>query len=186
DMCPAATPRRANMSPLLTARPSVSVSLRLLGATVVMALIAASIPFFGGDGRSSAVVPACLTVGIICAALVSHLLHASAKATGDGRLAWMSVGTTLGLIGLALTLFSQPRLFPHASQVSMSEDAPAARYLLWHLALLAAAAFALAGWEPRLRSLLIFGGLGALLLAWAAVVSTPFGARAAYGGFFSA
>jgi len=53
------------MSPLLTARPSVSVTLRLLGATVVMALIAASIPFFGGDGRSSAVVPACLTVGIL-------------------------------------------------------------------------------------------------------------------------
>ena len=171
------------MSPLLTARPSVSVTLRLLGATVVMALIAASIPFFGGDGRSSAVVPACLTVGIVCAALVSHLLHASAKATGDGRLAWMSVGTTLGLIGLALTLFSQPSLFPDGSPVSMSEDASAARYLLWHLALLAAAAFALAGWEPRLRSLLIFGGLGALLLAWAAVVSTPFGDLASNGGF---
>ena len=118
-----------------------------------MALIAAAVPFFGGDGRSSAVVPRVLTLGIVCAALVSHLLHASAKATGDGRLAWMSVGTTLALIGLALTLLSQPSLFPDGSPVTMSEDAGAARYLLWHLALLAAAAFALAGWEPKLRSL---------------------------------
>ena len=35
------------MSPLLTARPSISVTLRLLAATLVMALIAASVPFFG-------------------------------------------------------------------------------------------------------------------------------------------
>ncbi|MDA0162070.1 EAL domain-containing protein [Solirubrobacter ginsenosidimutans] len=171
------------MSPLLTARPSVSVTLRLLGATLVMALIAASIPFFGGDGRSSAVVPACLTLGIVCAALMSHLLFASAKATGDGRLAWMSVGTTLALVGLALTLFSQPSLFPGGAPVGMNADAGAARYLLWHVALLAAAGFALAGWAPKLRSLLIFGGLGVLLLAWAAVVSTPFGELASSSGF---
>src|SRR3954447_20627394 len=65
----------------------------------------------------------------------------------------------------------------------MREDAAAARYLLWHLALLTAAGFALAGWAPKLRSLLIFGGLGALLLAWAAVVSTPFGDLASSSGF---
>ncbi len=123
------------MSPLLTARPSVSVTLRLVGATAVMALIAAAIPFFGGDGRSSAVVPACLTLGIVCAALVSHLLYASSKATGDGRLAWMSVGTTLALIGLALTLLSQPSLFPDGSPVTKGADAGAARYALWHIAL---------------------------------------------------
>ena len=122
-------------------------------------------------------------VGIVCAALVEPPAAASAKATGDGRLAWMSVGTTLALIGLALTLFSQPSLFPGGAPSSMSADAAAARYLLWHVALLAAAAFALAGWAPRLRSLLIFGGLGALLLAWAAVVSTPFGDLASNDGF---
>jgi EAL domain-containing protein (putative c-di-GMP-specific phosphodiesterase class I) len=171
------------MSPLLTARPSISVTLRLLSATLVMALIAVAIPFLGGDGRSSAVVPATLTVGIVCAALLSHLLHASAKATGDGRLAWMSVGTTLALIGLVLTLLSQPSLFPDGAPVEMGEDAAAGRYLLWHLALLTAAGLALAGWEPKLRSLLIFGGLGALLLAWAAVASTPFGDLASGGGF---
>jgi EAL domain-containing protein (putative c-di-GMP-specific phosphodiesterase class I) len=171
------------MSPLLTARPSVSVTLRLVGATVVMALIAAAVPFFGGDGRSSAVAPAVLTLAIVCAALLSHLLFASARATGDGRLAWMSVGTTLALVGLVLTLLSQPSLFPDGSPVTMSEDASAARYLLWHVALLAAAAFALAGLEPKLRSQLIFGGLGALLLAWAAVVSTPLGDLASSEGF---
>ena len=95
----------------------------------------------------------------------------------------MSVGTTLALIGLALTLFALPSLFPDGAPVDQSADAGAARYLLWHLALLAAAAFALAGWEPKLRSLLIFGGLGALLLAWAAVASTPFGDLASNDGF---
>jgi EAL domain-containing protein (putative c-di-GMP-specific phosphodiesterase class I) len=95
----------------------------------------------------------------------------------------MSVGTTLALVGLVLTLLSQPSLFPDGSPVTMSEDASAARYLLWHVALLAAAAFALAGLEPKLRSQLIFGGLGALLLAWAAVVSTPLGDLASSEGF---
>jgi EAL domain-containing protein (putative c-di-GMP-specific phosphodiesterase class I) len=171
------------MSPLLTARPSVSVTLRLIAATAVTALLATAVPFLGGDGRSSAVVPAVLAVGVVCAALVSHLLFASARATGDGRLAWMSVGTTLALIGLALTLFAQPTLFADGSPVNTSPDAGAARYVLWHAALLAAAAFALAGWEPRPRSLLIFGGLGILLLAWAAVVSIPLGDLASGDGF---
>jgi EAL domain-containing protein (putative c-di-GMP-specific phosphodiesterase class I) len=171
------------MSPLLTARPSVSVTLRLVGATLVMAVFAASVPFFGGDGRSSAAVPACLALGITCAALVSHLLFASAKATADGRLAWMSMGTTLALVGLLLTLFALPSLFADGGPVDQSPDSGCARYLIWHLALIAAAAIALAGWEPKLRSLLIFGGLGALLLAWAAVASSPFGDLASNEGF---
>jgi EAL domain-containing protein (putative c-di-GMP-specific phosphodiesterase class I) len=170
------------MSPLLTARPSVSVTLRLAAATGVTALIAAAVPFLGGDGRASALVPACLTLAIVCAALVSHLLYVSARATGDGRLAWLSIGTTLALAGLALTLLSQPSLFPDGSPVSMSDDAAAGRYLLWHLALLAAVGLALSGWEPRLRFLLIFGGLGALLLAWAAVAVTPLGGLASDSG----
>src|SRR4051794_22957477 len=92
ERCPARIPRKAYMSPLLTARPSVSVTLRLLAACAVTGVVAAFVPLAGGDGESSAAVPACLTVGIICAALVSHLLYASAKATDDSRLAWMSVG----------------------------------------------------------------------------------------------
>ena len=100
------------MSPLLTARPSVSVTLRLLGACVVMAVVAAFVPLAGGDGESSAAVPACLTLGIVCAALVSHMLYASAAATGDQRLAWLSVGTTLALIGLIIDAGRAPEPVP--------------------------------------------------------------------------
>ena len=127
--------------------------------------------------------PAALAIGITCAALISHLLFVSGKATDDPRLAWLSVGTTLALIGLLLTLFALPSLFAGGGPVEQSADAGAARYLVWHVALIAAAAIALAGVEPKLRSLLIFGGLGALLLAWAAVASTPFGDLASNEGY---
>src|SRR3954469_23943680 len=110
--------RKADMSPLLTARPSVSVTLRLLGACLITVLIAGFIPLAGGDGASSAAVPACLTVGIICAALMSHMLHASAKATSDPRMAWLAAGTTVALAGLTLTLLAQPTLFPDGAPVS--------------------------------------------------------------------
>jgi EAL domain-containing protein (putative c-di-GMP-specific phosphodiesterase class I) len=171
------------MSPLLTARPSVSVTLRLLGACAVTAALAAALPFFGADGRSSAAVPAALALGATCAALLSHLLYASGKATDDPRLAWLSVGTTVALLGLLATLFALPSLFADGGPISQSADAGAARYLVWHAALPAAAIVALAGVEPRLRSLLIFGGLGALLPAWAAVASSPFGELASGDGY---
>lgn len=170
------------MSPLLTARPSVSVTLRLVGATLVMALAAAAVPFLGGDGRSSAAVPACLTLAIVCAALVGHLLFASARAIGDPRMAWLSAGTTVAVIGLLTSLFALGSLFPDGGPVEQSADAGAARYLIWHVALIASGAVALAGWEPRLRSLFIFGGLGALLLAWAAVAPSTFGDLASNDG----
>jgi EAL domain-containing protein (putative c-di-GMP-specific phosphodiesterase class I) len=171
------------MSPLLTARPSVSVTMRLAVATAVMALVAFAVPFFGGDGRSSAAVPACITLGAVCAALVSHLSHASARATGDARLAWISAGTTLALVGLLLTLFALPSLFPDGALFSQGADAGAARYLVWHAALAAAGVLALSGLAPTRSSLLIFGGLGALLLTWAAVASSPFGDLASDDGF---
>src|SRR3954447_7461221 len=119
------------MSPLLTARPSVSVTLRLLGACVVTALVAAFVPLAGGDGQSSAAVPACLTLGIVCAALVSHLLYASSKAE-DPRMAWLSVGTTIAMLGLIGSLLALPSVFPDGGPVSQTEDAAAARYLIWH------------------------------------------------------
>ncbi len=173
------------MSPLLTARPSVSVTLRLLGACAVTILIAATVPLAGGDGRSSAAVPACLALGITCAALLSHLLFASARPASDPRLVWLSAGTTIAGLGLLTTLFALPTLFAGGGPVDQSPDSSAARYLVWHAALIAACAIALAGWAPRLRSLLIFGGLGALLLAWAAVDPSPFGELASENGFSS-
>jgi EAL domain-containing protein (putative c-di-GMP-specific phosphodiesterase class I) len=164
------------MSPLLTARPSVSVTLRLVGACVVTALAAATVAFTGHDGRSSAAAPACLAVGCVCAALVAHMLNASWKANDDGRLAWMCAGVTVALIGLVTTLFTSPAVFPNGSSIfSQSGDAAATRYLIIHLALVVAGALAIAGVSPRPRSLLIFGGLGFLLLAWAAVDSSPVG-----------
>ncbi len=171
------------MSPLLTARPSVSVAMRLVGACVVMVVVAASVPLAGGDGESSAAVPACLALAIVCAALVGHMLFASSRATDDGRLAWLSVGTTIAFLGLITALFALPSLFPNGGIIDQSPDSDAARYLIWHVALIAAAVIALAGLEPRLRSLLIFGGLGALLLAWAAVGSSPLGDLASADGF---
>jgi EAL domain-containing protein (putative c-di-GMP-specific phosphodiesterase class I) len=171
------------MSPLLTTRPSVSVTIRLVGACVVAVAVAASVPLAGGDGESSAAVPACLALAIVCAALVSHMLYASSAATGDRRLAWLSAGTTVALIGLITSLAALPSLFPDGGPVQQTEDAAAARYLIWHLALVASAAIALAGVDASKRNLLLFGGPGALLLAWAAVAPAPLGDLASGDGF---
>jgi EAL domain-containing protein (putative c-di-GMP-specific phosphodiesterase class I) len=170
------------MSPLLTARPTTSVTLRLVGACAVTGLIALTVALTGHGGRSSAAVPACLAAACVCAALVGHMAFYSARATGDGRLAWISIGVTIALSGLLTSLFADHALFPDGGPVRQTADAGAARYLLWHLALVAAGALAIAGLAPRPRSLLTFGGLGFLLLAWAAVASSPFGALASPGG----
>jgi EAL domain-containing protein (putative c-di-GMP-specific phosphodiesterase class I) len=163
------------MSPLLTARPSVSVTLRLIGACVVTALAAAVMAIAGDGSRSSAAVPAGLAVGCVCAALVAHMFHASGKATDDGRLVWMSAGVTVALVALITSLVASPALFPDGGPVTQNGDAASTRYLIMHLALVVAGAFAIAGASPRPRSLLLFGGLGFLLLAWAAVDSSPVG-----------
>lgn len=157
--------------------------MRLAAACGVMVLAAAAVPFLGGDVGSSTAITATLVLAITCAALVSHLLYASAKAAADPRLAWLSAGTTVAVLALVLSLFALPSLFTDGGPVSQAEDARAARYLIWHAALIAAGAIALAGWAPRVRSLLLFGGLGVLLLAWAAVASAPFGDLASADGF---
>ncbi|HET6551281.1 MAG TPA: EAL domain-containing protein, partial [Solirubrobacter sp.] len=174
------------MSPLLTARPSVTVTLRLVAACGVMVVAAAIVPLAGGDGSSSAAVPACLALAITCCALVGHMLYASARATDDGRLAWLSAGATVAFLGLVTTLFALPSLFPNGGPIQQTADAGVARYLLWHLALVAAAVCALGGLAARVRSLLIFGGLGALLLAWAAVAPSPLGDLASDSGYSAA
>ena len=104
-------------------------------------------------------------------------------ATDDRRLAWLSVGTTLAFIGLLTTLFALPSLFPDGG-ISRAERGRRRRALP-DLARRAdrRGRLALAGLEPRLRTLLIFGGLGALLLAWAAVASSPLGDLASGDGF---
>src|SRR3954468_19500403 len=163
------------MSPLLTARPSVSVTLRLVGPCVVTAVAAGLVALAGHGGGVGGRPPACLSVGVVCAALVAHMFHASWKAVDDGRLAWMAAGVTVAFAGLVTTLLAMPALVPADSLLSQSGDAAATRYLIIHLALVVAGALAIAGVSPRPRSLLIFGGLGFLLLAWAAVDSSPVG-----------
>jgi EAL domain-containing protein (putative c-di-GMP-specific phosphodiesterase class I) len=170
------------MSPLLTARPSPSVTLRLVGACGVTALIALVVALTEHGGRASAVVPACLAVGCVCAALVGHMAYASARAVGDGRLAWIAAGVTVAVAGLLGSLLADRALFPGGGLIGQSSDAGAARYLIWHFALVAAGALAIAGLAPRPRSLIAFGGLGLLLLAWAAVASRPFGALSSPSG----
>jgi EAL domain-containing protein (putative c-di-GMP-specific phosphodiesterase class I) len=159
------------------------VTLRLLGACVVTAVVAAFVPLAGGDGESSAAVPACLTVAIICAALVSHMLYASSKALDNRCMAWLSVGTTLALVGLITTLVALPSVFPGGGPVDSGADSAAARYLVWHGALIAAAVLALLRVPATPRNLLLFGGSGALLLTWAAVASSPLGDLADGDGF---
>src|SRR3954452_13701271 len=118
------------MSTLLTARPSVSVTLRLVGACVVTALAAALVAVTGHGGRSSAAAPAGLAVGVVCAALVAHMFHASWKAVGDGRLAWLSAGVTFAFGSLVTTLLAQPALFPGGGPLNQSGDAASTRYLI--------------------------------------------------------
>jgi EAL domain-containing protein (putative c-di-GMP-specific phosphodiesterase class I) len=111
------------------------------------------------------------------------MFYASARGTGDVRLAWLSVGTTLAMIGLIMTLVALPSLFPNGGPVRQTDDANAARYLIWHVLLAGSGIIALAGIAPTLRNLLIFGGLGALLLTWAAVAPSPLGDLASSDGF---
>lgn len=171
------------MSPLLTARPSVSVTLRLLAAVAVTAVVAAFVPLAGGDSESSAAIPACLAVAIVCAALCSHLLWASSNALGDRCLRWLAIGTTIAFAGLITTLMALPSVFAGGGPVDSSADSAAARYLVWHVFLIAGAALAMSSVKATARNLSIFGGLGALLLAWAAVASSPFGDLADGDGF---
>jgi EAL domain-containing protein (putative c-di-GMP-specific phosphodiesterase class I) len=171
------------MSPLLTTRAPVSVNLRLLAACAVTAALAILVALGGGAaGNPTSAVPAALAVGCVCAAVVGHLLHASARAAGDPRLLWVSAGVTLAFLGLLANLLGQPSLFPGGGPVSQGADAMTARYLIWHGALAAAGLIAVAGVAPTLRRLIAFAGAGVLLLGYASIASAPFGDLAPSGG----
>ena len=76
------------------------------------------------------------------------MFYASARGTGDERLAWLSVGTTLAMVGLIMTLVALPSLFPNGGPVRQTDDANAARYLIWHALLAGSGIIALAGVTP--------------------------------------
>jgi EAL domain-containing protein (putative c-di-GMP-specific phosphodiesterase class I) len=160
------------MSPLLTARPSVTVTLRLVGACAATAAIAVVVAMAGGGTASSAAVPAALCIGVVCAALVAHMLYASVRATDDPRLAWMSAGVTIAVAGNVLAILASSAVFPGGGLVTQDGVAGVARYVIWHAALACAGVLALAA-VPHRRSLAAFGGVCLALLALT-VGTSPF------------
>jgi len=174
------------MSPLLSMRAPISVNVRLLAACGVMAVSAFVVALGAGADEPTAAVPACLAVGAVCAALVAHLLYASARTVADPRLLWMSAGVTVAFAGLVATLLGQPTISPHGGPISQAEDALAARYVIWHVALLAAGAIAVSAIRTRPRELVAFGAGGLALLLWASLADAPFGDLAAADGSYHA
>ena len=164
------------MSPLLNTRPSEQVTYRLLAACLVMAALAIVIAISAGDyGRPSGASPAFLGAGAVCAALVAYLLTASARAVGDPKLRWMAAGSAIACAGLMLSLLGQPTIFPAGGLIEQSADAAAARYLIWHAGLAAAAVLAVAGARPTRERLTALIVPSALLLAWSSVAEAPLG-----------
>jgi EAL domain-containing protein (putative c-di-GMP-specific phosphodiesterase class I) len=164
------------MSPLLNTRPSERVMHRLLAACGVMAALAIVIAISAGDyGRPTGATPAFLGAGAVCAALVAYLLAASARAVGDPRLVWMAAGSAVACAGLFASILGLPTIFPTGGPVAQTADALAARYVVWHAGLAAAAVLAVAGVRPtpgRIAALIV---PSALLLVWSAVADAPLG-----------
>ncbi|HET8950003.1 MAG TPA: EAL domain-containing protein [Solirubrobacteraceae bacterium] len=164
------------MSPLLNTRPSDRVTHRLLAACLVMAALAIAIAISAGDyGRPLGASPAFLGAGTVCAALIAYLLAASARAMADPKLTWMAAGTGIACAGLLLSLLGSPTIFPTDAPVTQSADAGAARYLVWHAGLAAAAVLAVAGVLPTRGRLVALIAPFALLLAWTSFVDAPLG-----------
>jgi EAL domain-containing protein (putative c-di-GMP-specific phosphodiesterase class I) len=174
------------MSPLLSMRAPISVNVRLLGACAVTALFALVVAFGAGTDEPTAAAAACFAVGAVCAALVAHLLSASARTVTDTRLLWMSAGVTVAFAGLVSSLLGQPTISPHGGPISQGEDAMVARYVLWHAALLSAGIIAVAGVRARPRELVAFGAGGIALLLWASLSDAPLGDLAAADGGYHA
>jgi EAL domain-containing protein (putative c-di-GMP-specific phosphodiesterase class I) len=164
------------LSPLLNTRPSERVTYRLLAACLVMAALAVVIALSAGDyGRPSGASPAFLSVGTVCAALVAYLLAASARAVADPKLSWMAAGAGIACAGLLLSVLASPTIFPSGGPVSQEADAAAARYLVWHAGLAAAAVLAVSGLRPQPRRLAALIAPFALLLIWTSAVDAPLG-----------
>jgi EAL domain-containing protein (putative c-di-GMP-specific phosphodiesterase class I) len=173
------------MSPVLSLRAPVSVNARLLAACLVTAAVAFIVALSaGGSARPTAAVPACLAVGCVCAALVGHLTHASARTVGDSRLLWMSAGVTVAFAGLVMEVFGQRSILADGGPVAQGADNSAARFVIWHVALLAAGGLGLASVRARPRELLAFGAAGIALLAYASLSPSPFGALVGADGSY--
>jgi EAL domain-containing protein (putative c-di-GMP-specific phosphodiesterase class I) len=166
------------------ARPSAGVTTRLLAACAVMVGLAVVVALSAGSRHPTAAEPACVAIAAVCAALVAHMLHASASALGDRRLMWMAAGITLALAGLIATALGMPVLFGQHAWASQQGDAMTVRYLVWHAGLLCAALLALAGVAPRRGTIAAYALVWGALLAWCSISAAPFGGLGAAGGGF--
>lgn len=146
--------------------------------------IAVAVALSAGADRPTGVEPACIAIAAVCAALVAHMLNASAQALSDARLTWMSAGVTFALAGLIATALGMPALFGRHAPVSLEGDAMTARYLVWHAGLLCAAALALGGVAPRPRALVAYAAVWGALLVWTCVSPAPFGGLGVSGAGF--
>ena len=165
-------------------RPSVSVVRRLVAACAVTTALAVVVALSNGaTGRPAGAAPAFLAAGAICAALVTHLARAAARAVGDGRLRWMAAGAAVACLGLLANLSGQASVFPNGGPVTQSVDALTARYLAWHTALALAAVLAVAGVRATRTRLAGLVAAGAGVLAYASAASAPFGQLVTEGGY---
>ena len=174
------------MSPLLTMRPSVSVTRKLVGACLVMAAVAVVTAISAGDtGRPAGATPAFLAIGAVCSATVAYLLFASARAVEDARLRWMAAGVAIACVGLVVSLAGQAAVFPDSGPISRTLDAGPARYAVWLAALSLAAVLAVAGARPTRERLAAFMGISLALLLWTAIADQPFGDLVGDDGTYS-
>jgi hypothetical protein len=171
------------MSPLLTSRPTVSVTRRLLAACVVTAGLAILIAAGAGDDRPAGAAPMFLTVGALCAGLVAYLLYVSARAVEDCRLRWMAAGCSVACLGMLANVGAQPAVFPDGGPITVGDDAMIARYVVWHAGLAVAALLAVAGTAPTRARLMTFLALALMALVWTSVATAPFGALVTEAGF---
>jgi EAL domain-containing protein (putative c-di-GMP-specific phosphodiesterase class I) len=164
------------MSPLLSTRPSEAVMHRLLAACGLTALLALLVAVSAGDtGRPTAAAPTFLAAGAVCSAFAAYLLFASARAVDDWRLRWMAAGVTVACAGLLATIAGQATIFPNGTPVSRNPDAGAARYVVWHAALAAAAVLAVLRAAPTRGRMAAFLGVSFAFLAWACLAGSPLG-----------
>jgi EAL domain-containing protein (putative c-di-GMP-specific phosphodiesterase class I) len=99
---------------------------------------------------------------------------------------WMSAGVTIAFAGLVADVLSQRTIFFSGGPIDQAVDAVAARYLIWHVALLAAGVLAVTGFRARPREMLAFGAAGIALLLYASLVPAPFGDLANDDGYLAA
>jgi EAL domain-containing protein (putative c-di-GMP-specific phosphodiesterase class I) len=175
------------MSPLLSTRPSEAVTQRLLAACGITALVALLIAVSAGDtGRPTGAAPTFLAAGATTSGFLAYLGFASARAVEDCRLRWMAAGVTVACVGLLLTIAGQSTVFTGGTPVNRNPDAGAARYVIWHAALAAAAIVAVRRAAPSRERMIVFFAISFALLAWACIADAPFGDLVTSNGTYHA